>query len=127
MIETAPGWRSKEFERKQESPPWMQSHLDRIGQVLFLIRWLITKSAGEPDFVIGPNTLFTSSLPPNCVAKSNQTIFASSLHRGGVNAAMCDGSVRFIKNTVQSWPYDSNLGLPVGVTLNPGGWWENAP
>jgi hypothetical protein len=24
MIEAAPGWRSKDFDRKQENPPWMQ-------------------------------------------------------------------------------------------------------
>jgi len=28
MIETTPGWGSKEFERKQENPPWMQFNLD---------------------------------------------------------------------------------------------------
>jgi prepilin-type processing-associated H-X9-DG protein len=39
---------------------------------------------------------------------------ASSLHRGGVNGLMADGSVRFIKETIQSWPLDE-LGIPPGA------------
>ncbi|MDR3622495.1 MAG: DUF1559 domain-containing protein [Paludisphaera borealis] len=33
----------------------------------------------------------------------NFTPVATSLHPGGINAAFCDGSVRFIKDTVNSW------------------------
>jgi prepilin-type processing-associated H-X9-DG protein len=39
---------------------------------------------------------------------------ASSRHPGGANFAMADGSVRFLKETIQSWPVDS-LGNPTGV------------
>jgi prepilin-type processing-associated H-X9-DG protein len=33
------------------------------------------------------------------------------MHPGGVNMAFCDGSVRFIKNTISTWSYNS--GWPI--------------
>jgi prepilin-type N-terminal cleavage/methylation domain-containing protein/prepilin-type processing-associated H-X9-DG protein len=42
---------------------------------------------------------------------------ASSRHAGGVNFCFTDGSVRFIKDTVQSWARSSTTGAPIGVTL----------
>ena len=71
---------------------------------------------------------FDTSLPPNVWRQLRQQMNngwwwvmnydASSFHPGGVNAGFCDGSVRFIKDTVNSWPIDTSstgYGNPVGA------------
>ncbi len=52
---------------------------------------------------------------------------ATSLHPGGVNVVMADGSGRFIKDTIQSWPIDPYTTYPAGAWKTAGGWWTNLP
>jgi prepilin-type processing-associated H-X9-DG protein len=64
--------------------------------------------------------------PPNASRKfgpvmgSHATRNPASFHPGGVNVALCDGTVRFIKDTIDSWRNDTNTGTPPGIGSVPG-------
>jgi prepilin-type N-terminal cleavage/methylation domain-containing protein/prepilin-type processing-associated H-X9-DG protein len=76
------------------------------------------------------DTMFAAYYPPNVgIAGGNDGSVAqivsggfypetaTSQHPGGVNVALCDGSVRFIKNSISSWSFDPSTNLPLGVSL----------
>jgi prepilin-type N-terminal cleavage/methylation domain-containing protein/prepilin-type processing-associated H-X9-DG protein len=69
------------------------------------------------------DAFFDTTAPINAYPKrtSNEwhsVTAASSFHPGGANFAMCDGSVKFLKESIASWRLGSD-GLPIGYAFVP--------
>jgi prepilin-type N-terminal cleavage/methylation domain-containing protein/prepilin-type processing-associated H-X9-DG protein len=75
------------------------------------------------------DTIFSTFYPPNSYLKISgaaipaQVYSASSLHPGGVNVLFADGSVRFVKDTINSWAYNIQTGQPQGAHQDDSGRW----
>jgi prepilin-type processing-associated H-X9-DG protein len=79
----------------------------------------------NPDIMTGATACYDPKNPPmpclnNATGTAARRQGARSLHTNGVNASMCDGSVRFIPNTVdiQVWRAASTSQGQETLTLN---------
>jgi prepilin-type processing-associated H-X9-DG protein len=81
------------------------------------------------------DTIFTSLVPmfairvmpdvsPDGVGNDAWGNGTSSMHPGGANFVFMDGSVHFIKETIETWTPDPVTGLPPGVILDSNGFWH---
>ena len=71
----------------------------------------IPKTPAQPD---GLQTVFQNSFVGVPIIAGT----ANSFHPGGANHAFADGSVRFLKDTIGTWPLNSSGNYPVGLVWN---------
>jgi len=100
--------------------------LDRVDPVLWTrYGWFTSGNWGD--------TICTTFLPPNMIdrvglAAGVEHVWAgSSQHPGGLHGLMGDGSVRFLKTTIQTWTFDPLTGWPIGARRDVEGAWINLP
>ena len=69
----------------------------------------ITPNSTKPDWMQSSGYCNVANIPSNppCIQGTNSLVYtaARSKHPGGVNAAFCDGSVKFMKNSVSPVTY----------------------
>jgi prepilin-type processing-associated H-X9-DG protein len=98
---------------------------DAVSPVIYRDHgWYVSGNWGD--------SLTTGFYPPNAykrvsgLAAEAQYFSASSMHPGLVNVVMGDGSVRPIKDTIDSWPAQAG-GIPEGTKQDHRGFWTNLP
>ena len=105
------------------------------GKDFYDWNWWVSGNDGDTLFTtlypINPQRKIGSGYASSNGSGDDVVLAASSFHPGGANFAFCDGSVRFLKDTIDTWPLipasDGSL-IPVGFTQNSDGTYSaNSP
>jgi prepilin-type processing-associated H-X9-DG protein len=85
--------------------------------------WWTSGNYGDVMFTtfypINPQSRVGLNLNTNSVSIDIFESAASSFHPGGVNVGFADGSVRFIKESINTMPFDQSTGAPLGIVAGP--------
>jgi prepilin-type N-terminal cleavage/methylation domain-containing protein/prepilin-type processing-associated H-X9-DG protein len=86
--------------------------------------WWHSGAYGDSGFTTQPpiNQLIRDRFNYQTLAGGGSTAIggASSFHPGGANFAFCDGSVRFLRETLDSWQLNIQTQLPAGMSQSNG-------
>ncbi len=100
------------------------------GQDAIFFGWWTSGNYGDTMFTtlypINPQSKLGGNTNTTTVSIDTFESAASSFHPGGVNAAFADGSVRFIKDSINTMPFNQATGVPIGLTATGNGSCSNS-
>jgi prepilin-type processing-associated H-X9-DG protein len=95
------------------------------GQDAIFFGWWTSGDYGDTMFTtlypINPQSRLGGNPDTTVVSIDTFESAASSFHPGGINAAFADGSVRFIKESINTMPFSQATGIPNGITATANG------